>query len=368
MTALQLLAGLAFLTAGGEALVRGASRLARLFGISPLVIGLTVVAFGTSTPELVVSLYASHRGNPDIAVANVVGSNIFNVLFILGLCAIIRALVVAPQILRQDVPLLIALSLTLWVMALDGKIELLEGLLLLALFTAYLIFVIRQSRRESRAVQEEYDEAYGSDGKQDTVTRSRWPLQLGWVILGLALLMLGARWLVEAAITIARSAGLSEAVIGLTIVAAGTSLPEVSASVIATLRGERDIAVGNVIGSNLFNIFVIIGVSALLPAGGLVVHPGMVRFDLPVMVATAAACLPLFFTGRVIARWEGVLFLGLYAAYTAYLILDSQEHDALPAYSRTMLLFVLPLIAVTIVASSVRALHAERRGSTSRRA
>ena len=135
MTALQLLAGLAFLAVGGEALVRGASRLARLFGISPLVIGLTVVAFETSTPELVVSLYASHRGNPDIAVANVVGSNIFNVLFILGLCAVIRALVVAPQILRQDVPLLIALSLTLWVMTLDGKIELLEGLLLLALFT-----------------------------------------------------------------------------------------------------------------------------------------------------------------------------------------------------------------------------------------
>ena len=364
MTALQLVAGLAFLALGGEALVRGAARLAALLRISPLVVGLTVVAFGTSAPELVVSLYSSLRGNPDIAVANVVGSNIFNVLFVLGVCAVASPLVVAPQILRQDVPLLIGISAALLVVARDGKLVWSEGLLLLALLLGYMVFAIRQSRRESREVQNEYEEAFGDTAEQRPATRrSRWPMQLALVVLGLALLVVGARWLVDAAITIARGAGLSEAVIGLTIVAAGTSLPEVAASLVATVRGQRDIAVGNVIGSCLFNILAILGISTLVTSGGLTVHPGMVRFDLPVMLATAAACLPLFFTGRVIARWEGALFLALYLAYTVYIVLDSQAHDALPAYSRTMLLFVLPLVIATIGVTGFRALHAERRGA-----
>ena len=347
MTLLLFFLGLIALVAGAQVLIRGASKLALSFGISPLVVGLTVVAFGTSAPELAVSVRSAWSGQVDIALGNVVGSNIFNVLFILGLSALIAPLVVAPQLIRQEVPIMLGASLLLFALALDASIGRLEGALLFGLLIAYTVFLIRQSRRESRATQDEYAQEFAAP---DATTWDRhWGMQVALIAVGLALLVVGAHWLVDAAVTFARVLGLSEVVIGLTIVAAGTSLPEVATSVVATLRGERDIAVGNVIGSNAFNILGVLGVSSLVAPNALPVGQAMLSFDLPVMIAVAVACLPIFFTGHLISRWEGALFLSYYVAYTAYLLLAAQQHDTVASYGSVMLTFVLPLTAVTLV-------------------
>ncbi|MDX1253122.1 MAG: calcium/sodium antiporter [Gammaproteobacteria bacterium] len=338
--------GLVLLIAGAELLVRGAARLAARLGISPLVIGLTVVAFGTSSPELAVSVQAGLAGQADIAVGNVVGSNIFNVLFILGVSALIVPLVVSQQLVRFDVPLMIGVSVLLLVMAFDGRIDGFDGLLLITGIVAYTVFAIRQGRKESAAVQAEYALKYG-DGK--TRWLGRLPVQIALIIGGLALLVLGAHWLVGGAVVIARLLGVSELIIGLTIVAAGTSLPEVATSIVAALRGERDIAVGNIVGSNLFNILAIAGIASAVTPDGLEVAASLIHFDIPVMIAVALACLPIFASGHRIARWEGALFLGYYAAYVLYLILAATQHATLPAFSAVMLGFVLPLTAVTLI-------------------
>ena len=358
-TALFLLLGLALLGAGGEALVRGASRLAAAAGISPLVVGLTVVAFGTSTPELVVSGYAVLRGENAIAVANVVGSNVFNVLFILGLCAAIAPLAIHRQVWRREVPIMVAASLLLLLFGLDGRIDELEAIALLAGLVAHTIYSVVASRHEPAAAQAEA--AHGE--RLDRPSRGGWPGSVLLVLAGLAALVLGARWLVDAAVEIARGLGVTESVIGLTIVAAGTSLPELAASLVATLRGEREIAIGNVVGSNVFNVLGIVGVSGLLARGDLPVHPSLAGFDLPFMVAVAIATLPLFFSDRKLARWEGLLFLAYYAVYALYLVLRSTDHDALPFYSAVAFEFVLPLTGVTILVLAWRAVRAERARS-----
>jgi cation:H+ antiporter len=342
---LSFVLGLAALIGGAELLVRGASRLALSFGISPLVVGLTVVAFGTSSPELAVSVQSAWSGQVDIALGNVVGSSIFNVLFILGLSALITPLLVAQQLIRQEVPVMVGASLLLWALVWDGGISRWDGALLFGLLTAYLVFVIRQSRRENKAIEAEYAQEFGDGRRWD----GYWPVQLLLIAGGLAMLVTGSDWLVGAAVVFAKQLGMSELVIGLTIVAAGTSMPEVATSVVAALRGERDIAVGNVVGSNIFNILCVLGLSALVAPASLTVPESMLSFDLPVMIAVAAACLPIFFTGNLIARWEGALFLGYYAAYTVYLVLAAQRHDALAAYGFVMAAVVLPLTLVTLL-------------------
>ena len=355
--------GLVALVLGAELLVRGASRLALSFGISPLVVGLTVVAFGTSAPEMAVSVQSTWAGQVDIALGNVVGSNIFNVLFILGASALIVPLVVHQQVIRQEVPIMIGVSLLLWALAADGGIGRWEGVLLTALVLGYTVMVIRQSRRETAAaqaqVEAEYAEAFDGVPKGG---EAHWGAQVLFILAGLALLVLGARWLVEAAVEFARYLGVSELVIGLTIVAAGTSLPEVATSIMAALRGERDIAVGNVVGSNIFNILAVLGISATVAPADLAVAPPMLAFDLPIMVAVAVACLPVFFTGSAIARWEGALFLALYVAYTLYLILRASGHDALSGYSATMGGIVLPLIGATLLVLAWRHWRLGRSG------
>ena len=343
--------GLIALVVGAELLVRGASKLAISFGISPLVVGLTVVAFGTSAPEMAVSVQSAWSGQVDIALGNVVGSNIFNVLFILGASALIVPLVVHQQIIRQEVPVMIGASLLLWAMTADGGISRWEGLLLASLVVGYTFIIIRQSRRETAAIKAEYEEAFDGGAKG---WGAHWGVQVLLILTGLALLVLGANWLVEAAVAFAHYLGVSELIIGLTIVAAGTSLPEVATSILAAIRGERDIAVGNVVGSNIFNILAVLGISASVAPGDLAVAPAMLAFDLPIMVAVAVVCLPVFFNGSCITRWEGVLFLALYVAYTLYLILYATGHDALQGYSAVMGAFVLPLLAVTLVVLAVR--------------
>lgn len=350
---LLFLGGIIALVLGAESLVRGASKLALSFGISPLVVGLTVVAFGTSAPETTVSVSAVLSGQTDIAVGNVVGSNIFNVLFILGLSALIVPLRVDAQVIRQEVPMMIAASALLLVFVLDQQVSFFESALLFTLLIAYTVFLIVQSRRQSALVQAEY--ASEIKPAAEAAWDSKLPIQLALVLVGLALLIFGSRLLVTAATGFARQLGISELVIGLTIVAAGTSLPEVAASVSAALKGERDIAVGNVIGSNLFNILGCVGAAGIASGfSGLAIGPSVVSFDIWVMLAVAFACLPIFVSGREIERWEGGLFLLYYIAYVAYLILAAQQHDQLQAYSSVMLSFVVPLTIVTLVVSMLR--------------
>lgn len=348
LQSLWFAAGLVALIVGANSLVRGASKLALSVGLSPLVVGLTIVAFGTSAPEMAVSTGAVLDGQGDIAVGNVVGSNILNVLFILGASALIVPLVVHIQLIRQEIPIMLGASLLLLALALDGSIKPWEGALLLVLMLTYTAFLVLQSRKESAQQAAEFNEKIqpAEQGGWDT----RWAVQLGLILAGLALLVLGSDWLVSSSVAFARAFGVSDVVIGLTIVAAGTSMPEVATSLTAAFKGERDIAVGNVVGSNTFNILGCVGLSGVVAgSGGLALAPSLLNFDIWVMLAVALACLPVFLTGREIARWEGAVFLGYYLAYVTYLILAAQQHDALQAFSATMLGFVVPLTIITLV-------------------
>ena len=361
MNLLLFVAGLALLVVGAYLLVRGASKLALSFGISPLVVGLTIVAFGTSAPEVAVSVGAVLDGKTDIAIGNVVGSNIFNVLFILGISALITPLVVNIQLIRQEVPIMLGASLLLLAFTFDGRISFFDGGVLFGLMVAYTVFLVVQSRRETQAANDEYAEEVkpAAPGAWD----SHWAAQAGLIVVGLAALVFGSDLLVQASVSFAKALGVSDVVIGLTIVAAGTSMPEVATSLAAALKGERDIAVGNVVGSNTFNILGCLGLTSLVSGDlGLVVPPSVLAFDIWVMLAVALACLPVFMTGREIARWEGGVFLGYYVAYVAYLILAAQQHAALTAYSGVMLGFVIPLTLVTIVVVMIRHPPADRPG------
>jgi cation:H+ antiporter len=348
LTLVLFIAGIVLLISGAELLVRGASRLAVAVGITPLVVGLTVVAFGTGSPELAVGVQAALAGQADIAMGNVVGSNIFNVLLILGLSAMITPLVVSQQLVRLDVPIMIVVSVALLLMSLDGLVDRGDGAVLVTAGVLYTYMLVHISRREAAAVHAEYEEAYGA---APTRERRRWPVHLFLVVAGLALLVLGARWLVDGAVVIASTLGVSELIIGLTIIAAGTSLPEVATSIIAGLRGERDIAVGNVVGSNLFNILVVVGIAALVTPGGVRVASAAIHFDMPVMIAAAVLCLPIFFVRYRIGRWEGALFVSYYLFYTLYLILAAARHDALPAFNALMTWVVIPLTLFTVALS-----------------
>ena len=341
---LMFIGGLVALVLGAGWLVRGAAKLALSFGISPLVVGLTVVAFGTSAPELAVSAGAVLDGKVDIAIGNVVGSNILNVLLILGASAVITPLVVHLQLIRQEVPIMIAASVALLLMMLDGVVATWESALLVGAMVIYTVFLVWQSRRQSASADAEFE---GEVDLNSTWDR-HWSVQLGLILLGLVALVTGSHFLVEAAVTTAKQWGVSDMVIALTIVALGTSLPEIATSVTAALKGQRDMAVGNVVGSNTFNILGCLGISGMLSTSGLVVAESVIHFDAWVMLAVALACLPIFISGREIARWEGVVFLLYYAAYTAYLILASQAHDALQQFSAVMLYFVVPLTVITM--------------------
>ncbi len=353
MTLLLFLGGLTLLVIGAEILVRGASRLAMSFGISPLVVGLTIVAFGTSAPELAVSVGAVLDGKTDIAIGNVVGSNIFNVLFILGISALITPLVVNIQLIRQEVPIMLGASLLLLALTLDGRLSFLDGGFLFALLLAYTVFLVVQSRRETQAAKDEFAEEIKP--AQTGAWDSHWAAQIGLIVAGLVALVFGSDYLVQASVSFAKAMGVSDLVIGLTIVAAGTSMPEVATSITAAIKGERDIAVGNVVGSNTFNILGCLGLSGLVSRDlGLAMAPSLLAFDVWVMLAVALACLPVFMTGREIARWEGGVFLGYYIAYVAYLLLAAQQHDVLPVFSSVMMSFVIPLTVVTLVVVVIR--------------
>jgi cation:H+ antiporter len=306
--------GLLLLAGGGEALLRGAVALASLLRLTPAIIGLTVVAAGTSMPELSVSILASLRDQPDIAVGNVVGSNIFNIGFVLGVCALIRPLSITGNSIRLEYPVLAIVTLLCLVIAQDGVINWLDGALCLTvyiLFTTYMVTLVR-----AQVTETETSELAGE--VQELASAPRILPALGWVALGIVTLGLGATLTVNGSIGLARLAGLSERVIGLTIVAAGTSLPEVVASLVSTYRGRDDIAIGNVIGSNLFNILGILGASALISP--LSVHASIAAVDNGWMMGVTLLLFPLMFTRLRIDRWEGGLLLLVYVVYTAALL------------------------------------------------
>lgn len=353
MTFVYLIAGLVLLVAGAEVLVRGAAKLAAQFGIPPLVIGLTVVAFGTSAPETAVSVQAAINGSGDLAIGNVIGSNIANVLLILGLTALVAPLIVSRQLIRLDVPIMIGASLVTYALAWDGSLSRLDGALLFAAVVAYTLFLVINSRREKAAeADDEFAKEFGLDEPAKPYAGL---INAGLVIAGLVLLVLGSNFLVEGAVELARALGLSELVIGLTVIAIGTSLPELATSILAAIRGERDIAVGNIVGSNIFNLLCVLGLASLVSPQAIAVSANALAFDFPVMIAVAVACLPIFFAGYTINRWEGLLFIAYYIAYTLYLVMSSTGRPFAETFGDAILGYALPLTAITLIVIAGRA-------------
>ena len=308
-----LIGGGAVLSWGANFFVEAASHIARRFGISPVIIGLTVVAFGTSAPELAVNILASYQGNVDIAMGNVVGSNIFNVAFILGICSMISPLYVSSQLIRVDIPLMVLATGLLWFMASNQVISPLEGWILFAGIIAYNLLQVRLATRDkNKNADQEFEKEFSATGK---------PL-VDFLKLagGLTLLVVGAKFFVDGAVLGARLLGMSEAVIGLTIIAAGTSLPEVATSVAATMKGERDIAIGNVVGSNLFNILGVIGLSSIISGQGMPVNAHMATIDCGFMTLVAFLCLPFTIWRKQLDRPLGIVLFLSWIAYTWYLI------------------------------------------------
>ena len=363
MAYMQCIAGLALLAGGADLFVRGASRLARALGMTPLVVGLTVVALGTSAPEFAVVLQAALSGETGIAVGNVVGSNIFNTLFILGVSALAAPLVATRRMLRTDLLLMAAASAAVLVLGLDSRIGRLEGIVLFLVLVAYIAWKIWRGRQETAEGIPSGDIEAGAETRPALRFRDAAFLTVGFVLL-----IPASQWIVSGATSIAASLGVSDLIIGLTIVAAGTSLPEVATSIIATLRGEREIAVGNVVGSNLFNLLGVLGSASALSAGGIALSAEVVRFDLVVMTLVSLACLPLFFTGGKISRWEGGMLAAYYAAYTICLVLaagaDAGTGISFVKNGSTALYFVAPLVLVALGTTAFYVFSARRRKET----
>ena len=344
LTVLALLVGVVCLVGGAELLVKGAATIASKLGIAPVVIGLTVVAFGTSAPELAVSVSAALGGNADVAFGNVVGSNTGNILLILGASAVVGGLAVQQRIIRFDIPLLIVVSVVALLMSLDNNIGRIDGIILFAGVVVYVGWLVREARGERTDVVEEYTESVETiEGV--ALERPLW-FNLMLVAAGLVVLVVGSQLLVNGATDIAESAGVSDLVIGLTVVAIGTSLPELATSILAALRGQRDIAVGNVIGSNLFNLMSVLGLSAIVSNDGIPVSDVSLRLDFPVMLAATIVLVPIVWNGFQIKRWEGFVLIGFYAVYVAYLVLDASDSSAVDVVGPAALI-VAPLVALT---------------------
>ncbi|MDM8193580.1 calcium/sodium antiporter [Pseudomonas fluorescens] len=341
---IELLSGLCLLLIGAELMVRAAVRLAERLHVRPLIIGLTIVALGSSAPQMAVSLQAALSDNPDIAVGSVVGSGIFNILVTLGLSALIIPLRVSRQLVRLDIPLMIGASLLVFILAWNKDLGRFDGVLLLGALALYLGLLFRQSRHSTRPHTE-----------PPTETQQSWLISGLMILAGLTMLVFAGRLLLGAAVVVATDLGLSERVIGLTVVAVGTSLPELATSLIAALRGQRDIAAGNVIGANLFNLLGVLGLTALLAPTPLSVSPNALDFDLPVMLGVAALCLPVFYSGYRVTRAEGLLLLGLYLVYGLHVVSFTTGMPLAGRLERLMLFYVLPALLTFLLFTSIRA-------------
>ena len=327
--------GLLALVFGADTMVKHASIISLKMGISPLIIGLTIVAFGTGAPELAVGVYAAWEGQDNLLIGNIIGSNIANILLVLGIGAILAPIAVNRQVIKLDAPIMIGASLLLFALAIDGVLNLTDGLILVFFCVLYLFILLKtnpQDNAETMPLTSENNTSQGSLFRHSL-----------WALAGLVHIILGSQWLIDSAVIMASALGVSKTFIGLTIVAVGTSLPEIATTVIAMMRGERDLAVGNVVGSCTFNILAVLGISALIAPNNIVVPTTALSTDLPIMLVATLGCLPLFFTHHHLSRWEGGLFLGYYSLYTVYLILHATQSPLATIIGSTFWYALLPL-------------------------
>lgn len=315
-----VLTGLALLAVGAEMVVKGASRLAALLGIPPMLLGLTVVAIGTSMPELAVGIIASKQGSPGLAIGNIAGTNVFNLLFILGFSALLRPLSLHLRVLKLDLPSIIAAAVMMTALAWDGVLSPLDGALLLGAAIVYTVALIRVSRGETQEVKADFGETYAPRVGTDWGSLRVQASYAFMLTAGMGLTIVGGDWLVDGAVDIARARGISDAMIGLTIVAVGTSAPELATTIISTLRDERDVAIGNLLGSSIYNILVILALTCLATPSGLQVDRRLLLVDVPLMLAVALLCVPVFFTGKRVSRAEGGMFVSIYTIYMLALV------------------------------------------------
>lgn len=349
LSSATLAVGLVVLVFGADVLVKYASALARHYGVSPLIVGLTVLAFGTSLPELAVSVTSALRGESGVAVGNVVGSNVANLWLILGVSALAFPLVVRRQLLVFDIPVMVGSAFLMMAFAWDGSIVRWEGLVLCTCVAVYVALLLWNERRVSK--KGEHDPLF-EEALLDADTHGeekRPPVQLaGLTCVGLVLLVLGSNWMVGGAVDLARYFGVEEVFIGLTIVAIGTSLPELATTFMAALRKETDMAVGNIVGSNIFNVFVVLGVaSAVSPVQ---VAAQTVALDIPISVIACALCIPVFVVGKQrLGRVAGAGFLLAYLCFLFNLIIQSQFPAAYPRFTGVFFQWLLPLIIVLII-------------------
>ena len=349
--AISFLGGLVLLVGAGHVLVNAASRIGSRMGLSPTLIGLTIVAGGTSAPELAVVFQSLRADDPELAVGSIIGSNIANVLLVLGLAAVIGSIAVTSRMIRVDIPFMIGATVALLVLSLDGALSRFDGILLLGALITFIGWTIKASTSSAH----QFKRAHEIRG----ATADTRPATIGWTgpvlafAVGIAGLAVASRFVVSGAEQIAVNLGIPELIVGLTIVALGTSAPEIVTTLVAALQGNRDLAVGNAVGSNIFNILLVLGLTSSV-SGGLPFGADAIRLDLPVMVAAAIACLPMVFWDHTLQRWEGAVFVGYYLAYITFLALDGTGHWAGDPFAFVMLFFVVPLTAITIAVISVR--------------
>lgn len=312
--------GLVVITVGSEILLKGASKIAVLLNIRPIVIGLTVVSIGTSLPELAVGLTAIGGGAEDIAVGNIAGTNIVNILFILGLSAAIRPLPLQMDSIKNGIYTMIFAAILLFVLSLDGQLSTWDGLLMVFLGIVYLVIVVRTSKNEPQEIQQGFQQEYEPVPESEKSDYKVWSWNFMLLFCGIIATIYGADKLIEGSVEIAQFFGMSDAVIGLTIVAIGTSAPELATNLVATFRNERDVAIGNLLGSSIINIFIILGISGIFTPEGINVSEDILWFDLPLAAVVALICYPVFRSGQIVSRREGLLFVAMYVAYVAYLL------------------------------------------------
>lgn len=318
---LTFLFGLVIITVGAEILLKGASKIASLLHIRPIIIGLTVVSIGTSLPELAVGLTAIEAGSADIAVGNIAGTNIVNILFVLGLSAAIRPMPLKMDSIKTELYAMIFAAVLLFVLSLDGWLSRADGLLMLSFGFVYLVVVVRTSRNARPSVQKEYQEEFKPISKSENRDLRVWSWNLILLICGIVSTIYGADKLISGAVDIAQHFGMSDAIIGLTIVAVGTSAPELATTLVATFKNERDVAIGNLLGSSIINIFIILGVTGVFIPNGINVSDDILWFDLPLAALVALVCFPVFRSGQRVSRGEGIFFVSLYVIYVAYLLI-----------------------------------------------
>ncbi|MEM9891469.1 MAG: calcium/sodium antiporter [Actinomycetota bacterium] len=342
--------GLVGLLVAGHIVVEGSSRLGRLFGLPETVVGLTIVAAGTSAPELAVVLQSVLADDTDLAVGSIIGSNIANVLLVLGLAACFGTIRVTNRVVRVDIPIMIGASGALLTMTLDGNLDRLDGVLLFVALLLFVTWTLRANRGASQNIglPDETTEQTSGDEGHSSFARAVVPSAIRLVI-GVGGLALAADLVVSGAKQIAVGLGVPELIVGLTVVALGTSAPEVVTTVIAAVQGRRELAVGNAVGSNIFNIFLVLGLSTAIAPGGIAVDRDAVQLDLPIMVAAAVACLPMVFWDRKFDRWEGIVFVTYYIAYLAFLTLDATGSPLSRAFAIAMAGFVGPLLLLTVI-------------------